>query len=294
MSDYRRWILYRTVQVVTACQALCGVLYHWSGECTCTPASGWQSVPTSGSTLRNPALSSSAAGTLTSSSTSPGLSAPQWATSPPTPLPLWWTLQPDFFYILSCIFHCWNVIKSAYTQHLRHVSFGLLPCTTKGNTSYLIENTRCVNSRSFKTCKSWCGASMDETCLSRCSIGLRSGESGVQVNRQPRDVEENMIHQTRPPSSIAWWPNSDAHVLIVCIFGNGKGSAWAPWLVCGDPAPHPTTATVARLLNQTMQAILCSPSAWALVAHDPVAGSPLFRPWTTFDRYWPLQTRNTP
>jgi len=33
---------------------------------------------------------------------------------------------------------------------------------------------------------------------------------------------------------------------------------------------------------------------WASATHDPVAGSPLFLPWTTFDRYWPLQTGNTP
>lgn len=33
---------------------------------------------------------------------------------------------------------------------------------------------------------------------------------------------------------------------------------------------------------------------WALAAHVPVSGSPHFLPWTTFDRCWPLQARNTP
>ena len=31
---------------------------------------------------------------------------------------------------------------------------------------------------------------------------------------------------------------------------------------------------------------------WALAAHDPVTGLLLFRPWTAFDRYSPLQTGN--
>lgn len=30
----------------------------------------------------------------------------------------------------------------------------------------------------------------------------------------------------------------------------------------------------------------------ALVPHDPAAGSPLFLPWITFERCWPLQARN--
>ena len=33
---------------------------------------------------------------------------------------------------------------------------------------------------------------------------------------------------------------------------------------------------------------------WSLSAHDRVTSSPLFLPWTTFDRYWTLQTWNTP
>ena len=53
----------------------------------------------------------------------------------------------------------------------------------------------------------------------------------------PCDVKENVIHQTRPPSSIASWTSSDAHVPIVVAFGGGQGSAGTPWLFCGYVAP---------------------------------------------------------
>ncbi len=42
----------------------------------------------------------------------------------------------------------------------------------------------------------------------------------------PSDV--NVIHQTRPHSSIAPWSSPDAHVPTVGAFGSGQGSAWAP------------------------------------------------------------------
>ncbi|ROL52437.1 hypothetical protein DPX16_6121 [Anabarilius grahami] len=45
----------------------------------------------------------------------------------------------------------------------------------------------------------------------------------------PRDVKENIIHQTRPPSSIAPWSSSDAHVPTVGTFGGGQGAAFC-WL----------------------------------------------------------------
>ena len=44
----------------------------------------------------------------------------------------------------------------------------------------------------------------------------------------------------RPPSFIAPWSSSDAHLLIVGTFGSGQGSAWTPWLVCGFAAPYTT------------------------------------------------------
>lgn len=60
-----------------------GVSHHRSCGHTCKPASDWQLVRTSGFAPHNPTLSTSAAGNL-SLHTSPGLSAPQWATSPNT------------------------------------------------------------------------------------------------------------------------------------------------------------------------------------------------------------------
>ena len=47
--------------------------------------------------------------------------------------------------------------------------------------------------------------------------------------------------------------------------------------------------TVVCLLDWTTLASL-SLHQWA---HDSVIGLPLFFPWTTFKRYWPVQTRNT-
>ena len=40
----------------------------------------------------------------------------------------------------------------------------------------------------------------------------------------PRDVKGNMIHQSRPPSSIAPSSNSDAHMPIVGTLRSGQGS----------------------------------------------------------------------
>lgn len=45
-------------------------------------------------------------------------------------------------------------------------------------------------------------------------------------------VKENMIHQTRPPSSIAPWSNFDAHMSILGVFGSRHGSAWAHSPLC--------------------------------------------------------------
>ncbi len=61
--------------------------------------------------------------------------------------------------------------------------------------------------------------------------------SDAHAPGHPRDVKENVIHQTRPRSSIAPWSSSDAHVPTVAAFGSGQGSAWAPWLVWGMQ-PH--------------------------------------------------------
>ena len=59
--------------------------------------------------------------------------------------------------------------------------------------------------------------------------------SDTHTPSHPCDVKENVIHQNRPPSSIAPWSSSNCHVPIV---GSGQGSAWAPCLVGGYAAPH--------------------------------------------------------
>lgn len=45
------------------------------------------------------------------------------------------------------------------------------------------------------------------------------------------DIKENMIHQPRPPSSIAPWFSSDGHISIIVSFSNEQGSACSLWLV---------------------------------------------------------------
>ena len=52
--------------------------------------------------------------------------------------------------------------------------------------------------------------------------------SDAQASGHPHDVEENVIHQTRPTSSTALWSSYDAHVPIVGDFCGGHGSAWEP------------------------------------------------------------------
>ena len=51
--------------------------------------------------------------------------------------------------------------------------------------------------------------------------------SDAHAPGHPRDVKQNVIHQTRPPSSIAPWSSSGAHMPIVGAFGSGQGSVWA-------------------------------------------------------------------
>ena len=109
--------------------------------------------------------------------------------------------------------------------------------------------------------------------------------------------------------------SSDAHVPIVGALGSGRvsmGTLTSLQLcspICNklwctvysdtflsEPALTSSAiwATVARLLDRTTRASLRFPRASMSLGHEPVASSPLFLLWTTFDRYWPLQTRNTP
>lgn len=48
--------------------------------------------------------------------------------------------------------------------------------------------------------------------------------SGKQhtCNFHLHDVKENVIHKTKPSSSNAPWSSSDAHVLIIAVFGSGQ------------------------------------------------------------------------
>ena len=61
---------------------------------------------------------------------------------------------------------------------------------------------------SFKPCKLWGGASMDGTCLSstshRCSIGLRSEESGGQINT----LNSSLCSSNHSWTIFAVWPLS--------------------------------------------------------------------------------------
>lgn len=50
--------------------------------------------------------------------------------------------------------------------------------------------------------------------------GVRCSPDGCAAGH-PREVKQNVIHQTGLPSSIASWSSSDAHVLIVRTFGSG-------------------------------------------------------------------------
>lgn len=59
--------------------------------------------------------------------------------------------------------------------------------------------------------------------------GILFSRKGVQVSNShtadhPRDMKENGIHQTRPPSSIPPWSSSAAHVPIVGAFGSRQGT----------------------------------------------------------------------
>lgn len=51
-------------------------------------------------------------------------------------------------------------------------------------------------------------------------------ESDAHALSLVRDVQETVIHQTRPPFSIDPWSSSDVHVRIVGTFGDAQGSAW--------------------------------------------------------------------
>lgn len=79
------------------------------------------------------------------------------------------------------------------------------------------------------------------------------------------DVNEKVIHQTKPPSSIGSWFNSDVHMLISVVERGSEGAG-----VCGCAALYTSEpartfsvicATVAILLDWTTQACLCSPRA---------------------------------
>ena len=111
--------------------------------------------------------------------------------------------------------------------------------------------------------------------------------------------------------------SSDAHVPIVGALGSGRvsmGTLTSLQLcspICNklwctvysdtflsEPALTSSAnwATVAHQLDWTTWASLRSP--WASVSPGRPwpchQFSEIFLPWTTFDRYWPLQTRNTP
>ncbi len=109
----------------------------------------------------------------------------------------------------------------------------------------------------------------------------------------PRDVKESMIHQTRPPSSIALWSNSDDHVPTVGAFGGGQGSAWAPWLVCGYAAPYATNCDALCILtpfHQNQHRLLEQSYSSSSVGSDhtgqPFLPCPRFTTVPSLDHFW--------
>ena len=79
-----------------------------------------------------------------------------------------------------------------------------------------------ASSRSFKSCKLRGEASMDRTCLSstshRCSIGLRSGEFGGQVNTLHSKCH---VPQTMPDQcglhTLSCWNRCITHSPLACL-----------------------------------------------------------------------------
>jgi len=67
-----------------------------------------------------------------------------------------------------------------------------------------------------------------------------------QAPSHPHDVKENVIHQTRRPSSIAQWRSSDTHLPTVGAFSGAQASAWGPTtgLQLHSPIPSKLWCTV--------------------------------------------------
>lgn len=99
---------------------------------------------------------------------------------------------------------------------------------------------------------------------------------------------------------------------LYMLLGSGGGSVLITYFlidlhccqICKNHLPIRTSINfssslsntgIAHLLDQTTRASLHILSASVSLgpAHDPVTGSPLLLPWTTFDRSWTLQTRST-
>lgn len=129
--------------------------------------------------------------------------------------------------------------------------------------------------------------------------------SDAHASGQPKNVKENVVHQSRPPSSIAPWSSPDAHMWCshCWCFQQWSAVAWAPRPRCGYAAPihgdfsylsirKPQMSHSCSSVLSDHTGSLCSPHASASL--DPATGSSLFLPWTTFYRCYPLQTGTTP
>lgn len=88
--------------------------------------------------------------------------------------------------------------------------------------------------------------------------------SDAHASGQPKNVKENVVHQSRPPSSIAPWSSPDAHMWCshCWCFQQWSAVAWAPRPRCGYAAPiHGDFSYLSIRTSFNFEAV------WATVAH---------------------------
>lgn len=142
-------------------------------------------------------------------------------------------------------------------------------------------------------------------------LDCKPGASSSLVNDShlpvwPHDLKENMTHQTRPLPSIAMCSSSGAHMPTVGTSSDGlhgysdQSTAAQPpcvfwhFSIIVRIVFSAVGAKVALLCDQTRQATIHFPQAWVLGAKESVTSSLVVLPPTTFGRYWPPHTKNTP
>lgn len=134
---------------------------------------------------------------------------------------------------------------------------------------------------------------------------------GAMSSPDKHDGKENVIHQTRPPSSITPWSSSDAHVFIVGFFRRGRRQhGHCVCSVAAQPCiqqiamhsvfrilyimarmnvfSHWCSRSFSVGLDQTGQPLLPThiDESWAPMSPLPVHQSPLLRPYILTTEYW--------